>query len=167
MVNGIHPIIKATNKIHLFIIFIPSIVCILSARYGTKMCTLGILAVRGVRTKPVCESLGNLKLKENHTKARAKQFSYRMFPVSSSAFGPWPGLKHIFSDCLLFPLYGDSLEFLCWVTISLPSHADTWRWVNVEKKTFNWFSSLQCVFLQSWKFPGFFLLLLLIGWIHS
>lgn len=153
MVNGIHPIIETTNKIHLFITFIPSIVCILSARYGTKMCTLGILAVHGVMTKPVCESLGNLKLKENHTKARAERLSYRMFPVSSSVFGPWPGQKHIFfSYCQLFPLYGDSLEFLSWVTICLPSHADTWRWVNVEKKTNHLNDSkLSNVFLQSWK----------------
>lgn len=138
MVNGIYPIIKTGNKINSFIIFIPSIADILITIYGIKMCTLGFLAVHGVMTKSICESLGNwswskatqkLDLSSSHKGCFHSLFSWIWTLAQAEA--------HLLSRLLVVTIVQrqTSLKFLSWVTICLPSHTDTWRWDNVEKKT--------------------------------
>lgn len=140
MVNGIYPIIKTRNKRNSFIIFIPSIAGILTTIYGIKMCTLGFLAVHGVMTKSICESLGNwswskttqkLDLSSSHKGCFHSLFSWIWTLARAEA--------HLPSRLLVVAIVQrqSSLKFLSWVTICLPSHTDTWRWDNLEKKTNN------------------------------
>lgn len=139
MVNGIYPIIKNTNKVNSFIIiFIPSIACILSTIYGIKMCTLGFLALHGVMTKSICENLGNPSWSKTAQKLDlSTSLKWCFHSLFSCIWTLSCSEGRFLSRCWLLQLLQsqNSLRFLSWVTICLPSHTDTWRWVNVEMKT--------------------------------
>lgn len=154
MVNGIYPIIKTRNKVNSFIIFIPSIADILTTIYGIKMCTLGFLAVHGIMTKSICESLGNwswskdtqkLDLSSSHKGCFHSLFSWNWTLAQAEA--------HLPSRLLVVTIVQrqNSLKFLSWVTICLPSHTDTWRWDNAEKQTNN-FKASNASFCDLWNF---------------
>lgn len=166
MVNGIYPIIKTTNKINSFIILIPGVVYVLSTIYGTKMCILGILAVHGVMTESFCESLGNPSWRKTTQKLDVSSSLTRYF--HSLFFFIW---TLVWSEACLQPAGGycctkNSLKFLSGVTVCLPSHTDTWRWVNVENKSFKIIWRPQKCLSTVLKVSSVFFHVL-VGWINS
>lgn len=89
-------------------------------------------------TKSICESLGNLSWSKTTQKLDlSSSLKWCFCSLFSCIWTLARPEAHLLSRLLVVTIIQreNSLKFLSWVTICLPSHTDTWRWVNVEKKT--------------------------------
>lgn len=89
-------------------------------------------------TKSICESLGNPSWSKTTEKLDlSSSLKWCFHSLFSCIWTLSRSEAHLLSRLLVVTIIQrqNSLKFLSWVTICLASHTDTWRWVNVEKKT--------------------------------